>query len=40
MSTKVVESIKEVVGKIINEEKENLCPSDFLEKIKKLKLIQ
>ena len=39
MSTKVVDSIKEVVAKIINGEKENLCPSDFLEKIKKLKLI-
>ena len=39
MSNKVVDSIKEVVAKIINGEKENLCPSDFLEKIKKLKLI-
>lgn len=39
MSTKVVDSIKEVVGKIINGEKESLCPSDFLDKIKKLKLI-
>ena len=39
MSTKVVDSIKEVVNKIINGEKESLCPSDFLDKIKKLKLI-
>ena len=39
MSTKVVDSIKEVVGKIINGEKESLCPNDFLDKIKKLKLI-
>ena len=39
MSTKVVDSIKEVVDKIINGEKESLCPSDFLDKIKKLKLI-
>ena len=39
MSTKVVDSIKEVVDKIINGQKESLCPSDFLEKIKKLKLI-
>ena len=39
MSTKVGESIKEVVGNIINGEKESLCPTDFMEKIKKLKLI-
>ena len=39
MSTKVVDSIKEVVDKIINGQKESLCPSDFLDKIKKLKLI-
>ena len=39
MSAKVVDSIKEVVNKIINGEKESLCPSDFLDKIKKLKLI-
>ena len=39
MSTKVVDSIKEVVDKIINGEKESLCPSDFLDKLKKLKLI-
>ena len=39
MSSKVAESIKEVVGNIINSEKEPLCPNDFLEKIKKLKLI-
>ena len=39
MSTKVADSIKEVVGKIINSEKESLCPIDFLEKIKKLKLM-
>ena len=38
MSTKVGESIKQVVSNIINGEKESLCPTDFLEKIKKLKL--
>ena len=40
MSTKVFESIKEVVNNIICEKKESLCPSDFLEKIKKLKLME
>ena len=40
MSTKVSESIKQVVNNIICGEKESLCPIDFLEKIKKLKLIE
>ena len=39
MSNKVVESIKEVVNNIIVGEKETLCPSDFMEKLKKIKLI-
>ena len=39
MSDKASEAIKGIIGNIINEEKESLCPSDFLEKVKKLKLI-
>ena len=40
MSSKVSESIKQVVNNIICGEKESVCPIDFLEKIKKLKLIE
>ena len=38
MSTKVVESIKEVANNIIIGEKEPLCPNDFMDKLKKIKL--
>ena len=39
MSDKVFVSIKPVICNIIKGEKESLCPIDFLEKIKRLKLI-
>ena len=38
MSTKVFDTIKEVINNVINGEKESLCPTDFLDKLKKLKL--
>ena len=38
MSTKVFDTIKEVINNIVNGEKESLCPTDFLDKLKKLKL--
>ena len=39
MSTKVYDKIKEVINNNIKGEKESLCPSDFLDKLKKLKLL-
>ena len=39
MSTKVEETIKEVVNNIVKGEKESLCPTDFLDKLRKLKLL-
>ena len=39
ISNKVFDTIKGVINNIISGEKENLCPSDFLEKLRKLKLL-
>ena len=39
MSTKVFDTIKEVVNNNIKGEKESLCPIDFLDKLRKLKLL-
>jgi hypothetical protein len=39
MSTKVNDTIKDVINNIIKGEKEDLCPTDFLDKLRKLKLI-
>ena len=39
MSSKVFDTIKEVVNNNIKGEKESLCPTDFLEKLRKLKLL-
>ena len=39
MSTKVFDTIKEVINNNIKGEKEMLCPSDFLGKLRKLKLL-
>ena len=39
MSTKVFDTIKEVINNNIKGEKEMLCPFDFLDKLRKLKLL-
>ena len=39
ISSKVFETIKGVINNIISGEKENLCPIDFLDKLRKLKIL-
>ena len=39
MSNKVYDTIKENIDKNIKGEKESLCPSDFLDKLRKLKIL-
>ena len=39
ISNKVFDTIKGVINNIISGEKENLCSSDFLEKLRKLKML-
>ena len=39
MSEKVVETIKQVINNIVKGENESLCPTDFLDKLRKLNIL-